>query len=138
MCNTNMSKCSTSAKIFRGIFQLVCTERLCVFLVEFFVIFVSWCARSVHGKFVCIGYVPSVLCLCNSPFFFLSRKCLTFFNYGCECQVDGVRCPGCSDRYAWVRASATDESMKWPHRQVDQEALAKWQGHRDMIHDHPS
>lgn len=30
------------------------------FFVEFYVTFFSWCARSVHGKLVCIKYVPVI------------------------------------------------------------------------------
>ena len=30
---------------------------------EFSVIFASWCTRSVHGKLICIGYVPNKIFL---------------------------------------------------------------------------
>lgn len=32
-----------------------------IFFSRIFVIFASWCARSVYGKLVCIGYVPNYI-----------------------------------------------------------------------------
>lgn len=32
----------------------------CPFFIEFFVIFISWSARSVYGKLVRIGYVTGI------------------------------------------------------------------------------